>query len=69
MLEKELALVQADTKLLEESYGPDNLQLTIIKTHIKTILNNARVINWLSKSNREYLEQLQLIAEMKYSRP
>jgi hypothetical protein len=63
-LEKELALVQADTKLLEESYGPDNLQLTIIKTHIKTILNNARVINWLSKSNKEYLEQLQLIAEM-----
>jgi hypothetical protein len=63
-LEKELATVQADTKLLEESYGPDNLQLTIIKTHIKSILNNARILNWLLKTNKEYLEQLQLIAEM-----
>lgn len=63
-LERELAAVQADTKLLEESYGPDNLQLTIIKTHIKSILNNARVLNWLLKTNKEYLEQLQLIAEI-----
>jgi len=63
-LERELALVQADTKVLEESYGPDNLQLTIIKTHIKSILDNARIVKWLVKSNREYLEQLQLIAEI-----
>jgi len=62
-LERELALVQADTKLLEESYGPANLQLTIIKTHIKSILDNARIVKWLLKSNPEYLEQLQLIAE------
>lgn len=64
-LERELALVQADTKLLEESYGPANLQLTIIKTHIISILDNARVVKWLLKSNPEYLEQLQLIAELK----
>lgn len=63
-LERELALVQADTKLLEESYGPANLQLTIIKTHIISILDNARIVKWLLKSNPEYLEQLQLIAEL-----
>lgn len=64
-IERELALVQADTKLLEESYGPANLQLTIIKTHIINILDNARIVKWLLKSNPEYLEQLQLIAELK----
>lgn len=64
-LERELALVQADTRQLEESYGPANLQLTIIKTHIINILNNARVLKWLLKSNPEYLEQLQLIADLK----
>ena len=64
-LESELALVQADTKLLEESYGPANLQLTIIKTHIISILDNARIVKWLLKSNPEYLKQLQLIAELK----
>lgn len=66
-LERELAAVQADTKLIEESYGPANLQLTIIKTHIKGILENARVVRWLLKFHREYLEQLQLIADMKNS--
>ena len=30
-LERELAAVQADTRLMEEGYGPTNLQLEIIK--------------------------------------
>ena len=64
-LERELAIVQQDTKLLEESYGPANLQLTIIKTYIISILDNARIVKWLLKSNPEYLEQLQHIAELK----
>ena len=65
-LERELAAVQADTKLLEESYGPANLQLTIIKTHIKNLLDNVNVVKWLAKSNSEYLHQLQIIADIKH---
>ena len=64
-LQRELAAVQSDTKLLEESYGPTNLQLVIIKTYIKSLLENARVVKWLAKFQREYLQQLQLIAEVK----
>ena len=64
-LERELAAVQADTKLLDESYGPANLQLTIIKTHIKSMLENINVVKWLAKSHGEYLHQLQLIADIK----
>lgn len=65
-LERELAAVQADTRLLEEGYGPSNLHLEIIKTYIgKTLLENAAVVRWLAKTHSEYLQQLQLIAEIK----
>ena len=65
-LERELAAVQADTRLLEEGYGPANLQLEIIKTYIgKTLLENAAVVRWLAKTRSEYLQQLQFIAEIK----
>jgi ParB-like chromosome segregation protein Spo0J len=65
-LERELAAVQADTRLLEEGYGPANLQLEIIKTYIgKTLLENAAVVRWLAKTHSEYLQQLQFIAEIK----
>lgn len=65
-LQRELAAVQADTKLLEEGYGPANLQLEIIKTYVgKTLLENATVVRWLAKTHSEYLQQLQLIAEIK----
>lgn len=64
-LERELAAVQADTKLLDESYGPANLQLTIIKTHIKSLLENINVVKWMAKSHQDYLQQLQIIADIK----
>lgn len=64
-LERELAAVQADTKLLEESYGPANLQLTIIKTHIKSLLENINVVKWMARYHQDYLQQLQLIADIK----
>lgn len=65
-LERELAATQADTRLLEEGYGPASLQLEIIKTHIgASLLENAAVVRWLAKSHPEYLQQLQRIADIK----
>jgi ParB-like chromosome segregation protein Spo0J len=64
-MERELAALQTDTKLMDESYGPENLRLEIIKSHIRTLLENASVVRWLAKFQREYLQQLQIIAEMK----
>ncbi len=65
-LERELAAMQADTRLLEEGYGPSSLQLEIIKTHVgTTLLENAAVVRWLAKSQPEYLQQLQRIADIK----
>ena len=64
-LHRELIAVQADTKILEEGYGPANLQLVIIKTYIKSLLDNASVVRWLAKAHAEYLQQIQLIADIK----
>lgn len=65
-LERELAAVQADTRLLEESYGPANLQLEIVKTYIgTTLLGNAAIVRWLAKHRAEYLQQLQRLADIR----
>lgn len=65
-LERELAAMQADTRMLEEGYGPASLQLEIIKTFVGTsILENAAIVRWLAKHQPEYLQQLQKIAEIK----
>ena len=63
-LQRELAAVQADTKILEESYADSNLQLAIIKAHIKALLENAKVVRWLAKFHHDYLQQLQFVAEI-----
>jgi ParB-like chromosome segregation protein Spo0J len=64
-LQRELAAVQADTKLLEEGYGPANLQLVVIKSYFQKLLENAKVVRWLARFHAEYLQQLQLIADIK----
>lgn len=63
-LQRELAAVQADTKILEENYADSNLQLAIIKAHIKALLENAKVVRWLAKFHHDYLQQLQFVAEI-----
>jgi hypothetical protein len=64
-LERELAVLQADTKLLEENYGPDNLKLVVIKSYVAKLLENVRVVRWLAQFRSEYLQQLQIISEIK----
>lgn len=64
-LQRELAAMQADTKLIEETYGDLTLQLAIIKAHIKSLLENAHVVRWLARFHNDYLQQLQLVAEIK----
>jgi hypothetical protein len=64
-LERELAVLQANTKTLEENYGPDSLKLAVIKSYVANLLNNAPVVRWLAQFRSEYLQQLQLITEIK----
>lgn len=64
-LERELAALQADTKAIEENYGPDSLKLVVIKSYLVSLLDNARLVRWLAQFRPDYLKQLQTIAEVK----
>lgn len=63
-MERELASLQAQVKSVEESYGLDNLHLTVAKGYIARMLGNARVVGWLAKNQPEYLSEFQTIADI-----
>lgn len=68
-LQRELSALQADSKVLEETYADANLQLAIIKAFVKSLLENAPVVRWLARFHHDYLQQLQLVAEIKNLAP
>jgi hypothetical protein len=63
-LEKELAVVQGQTKYLEETYGTDNLCLTVAKTYLAKLLGKAPIVRWLKENHGDYLAEFQSISEL-----
>ena len=63
-LERELATLQVQTKSFEETYGLDNLHLTVAKAYLTKLLANVRVVRWLAQHKPEYLSEFQSIAEL-----
>jgi hypothetical protein len=63
-LERELETVQGRTKYLEETYGIDNLCLTVAKTYLAKLLGKPRIVRWLKQNQADYLAEFQAIAEI-----
>jgi ParB-like chromosome segregation protein Spo0J len=63
-MERELVNLQSQTKSFEETYGVDNLHLTVAKGYIGKLLSNTRVVRWLSQNRHEYLSEFQAITEI-----
>ncbi|HEV2515158.1 MAG TPA: plasmid partitioning protein RepB C-terminal domain-containing protein [Devosia sp.] len=63
-MEKELVGLQSQIKLVEETYGIDNLHLTLAKGYVAKLLGNARVVRWLAQNRHEYLGEFQTVAEI-----
>jgi hypothetical protein len=63
-MERELASLQSQVKSVEESYGVDNLHLTVAKGYVAKLLSNPRIVRWLEHSRQEYLSEFQSIAEI-----
>lgn len=63
-MERELASLQTQVKSVEESYGIDNLHLTVAKGYVAKLLANSRIVRWLSQSRHEYLSEFQAIADI-----
>lgn len=63
-MERELASLQTQVKSVEESYGLDNLHLTVAKGYVRSLLANGRIVQWITRHRGEYLAELQSIAEI-----
>ena len=62
-MEKEMASLQRQMKLIEESYGPDHLNLVLARGYLVSLLNNERVVRYLSRNHGEMLGAFQKISE------
>jgi len=63
-MERELASLQSQVKSVEESFGIDNLHLTVAKGYITKMLSNPRIVRWIEQNRHEYLSEFQSIAEI-----
>lgn len=64
-MEHEMENVVRDFKLIEESHGENVLNLVIAVGYVKRLLDNARVVRYLSQTCPEILAEFQKIAETK----
>lgn len=63
-MERELAALQTQVKSVEETYGVDNLHLTVARGYVAKLLANGRVARWLASHRQEYLGEFQKIAKI-----
>ena len=63
-MERELAALQTQVKSVEETYGIDNLHLTVARGYVAKLLANGRISRWLEHHRQEYLGEFQKIAEI-----
>jgi hypothetical protein len=63
-LERELAVAQSRTKYVEDTYGEDNLQLTIARAYLAKLLSKPTILRWLEAHQPEYLAEFQEIVDI-----
>ena len=63
-MEKELARLQEGITQIQDTYGQDHLQLTVLRGYVGKLLGNARVVRYLMQTRPEFLSEFQTIAEM-----
>ena len=63
-MESEMGSLQGQYRLIEDSFGPNVLTLTVARTYLSKLLNNAKVIKYLAQQYPEYLTEFQKITEM-----
>lgn len=63
-MEREIARLQLQVSMVEETYGIDNLHLTVARGYVRKLLDNAGVVRWLSQHRQEYLTEFQAVAEI-----
>lgn len=62
-MEREMANLQGQYRLVEQSYGQDVLNLVLARGYLAKLLENAKVTKYLKQRQPEVLEQFAVIVE------
>lgn len=62
-MENEMQLLARDFKIIEETHGKNTLNLVVVIGYLKRLLDNARVVRFLSQNHHELLIEFQKIVE------
>ncbi len=62
-MEKEMDSLEREFKIIEESYGPNVLNLVVARRYLSNLLDNARVGRYLSQHYPEMFAEFQKIIE------
>lgn len=63
-MEREMANLQGQYKLIEESYAEDVLHLVLAQGYLAKLLENDAVTRYISKQSPEIYEQLKMLVEL-----
>jgi hypothetical protein len=64
-MEREMENLGQDFKLIEETHGRNVLNLVLVVSYLKKLLDNARVVRYLSQTYPEILTEFQKVGESK----
>jgi ParB-like chromosome segregation protein Spo0J len=62
-MEKEMEGLERDFKMIEESYAQNVLKLVLARGYLGKLLNNARIVRFLSSNYPEILAEFQIIVD------
>lgn len=63
LMQRESATLDREFRLIEESYGPDHLDLVLAKGYLGRLVSNARVARYLEQHHKDILSELAQIVE------
>ena len=62
-MEKEMGVLQRDLKAIEEAYGNEVLNLVLARGYLTKLLNNVRIVRYLSQHYSEILNERQTVSD------
>lgn len=62
-IEHEMRVQEKDFRMLDETYNEHVMALTIARGYLRSLLENSRIVRFLSQHYREYLTEFQRIVE------
>jgi len=62
-MERELDKLQEAISSIQDTYGREHLQLTVVKAYVAKLLGNARVVRYLTQHRPSFLQEFEAIAE------